>query len=277
MEDPPARLGGSAPSLPSPAAVATSGLSGGCLLLILVTLLGSPASRRSPLRSAAWAFATCLVHFAFVGARVAPAVCVRALGGLSPVLRPQHPTELVFWTCTMMPEVWALAHLARQPVNDRLRLVVVLAVLLATGFLTTFAEIFALWITALVASCSAHVVVTLYMIRLFRAAYAQSRDTSTRRLVAVTAPVFLVTWYSFPAWWLIGQLNVVAPDGEQVGWRVIGFGAKVGDGWFRHSGPASILLLNALSANVVNRSSCCLSPFYLAVRHRGSAHIRELL
>lgn len=190
-------------------------------------MIGSPTSRRAPLRSAAWAFLTCLVHFSFVGARVSPLVCIRTLGGVSPHVRPQSPTEFVFWYCTIIPEVWALASFARQPVRERLRLFGVLTILFVSGSVSNFSETFAWWAATLVVSCVAHALATLFVVHLFRAAYAQSKDSSTQSLVSSTTSIFVIVWYSFPVWWLVGQFAIVSPEAEQVGWRIVGFIAKV--------------------------------------------------
>lgn len=134
--------------------------------------------------------------------------------------------ELAFWFCTLVPEVWAVACLARQPLFVRIRLIVGIVVLLASGFTSTFTDVFALWIAMLITSSIAHVGVTIVVFFLFRAAHAQSKDEFTRQLVACTAPLLAVVWCAYPAWWLAAQFSLMTPSAELIGWRLITFAAK---------------------------------------------------
>lgn len=204
--------------------ILVAGFCGGCLLLLLATMLGNPVSQ-FPLRVAALAFATSTVFFTTIASNTSPFVCVRVLGGLSDA-RPQRVFQIVFWTLTDVPITWALSVLAHQPVTTLRRLAIALFVLFSSGAICMFSEVFPLWIVSLVLCCTATVYVSGQLVRVILAAHAQSKDSFTRGLTIVALPILNVVWYAFPVLWLLGQLSVISPAAEDVSWVVLCFLSK---------------------------------------------------
>lgn len=101
-----------------------------------------------------------------------------------------------------------------------------ITVLLASGFVSTFTDVFALWVAFLVVSSITHVGVTVFVLYLLRKVHSQSKDSFTRNVIAVTAPILTVVWFAYPAWWLAAQFSLFDPGSERIGWYLLEFLAK---------------------------------------------------
>jgi hypothetical protein len=175
---------------------------------------------------AAATLANCTLHFSFEAADLSPAVCVRALGGVSSITRPQYPLMIVFWACGMSPEIWALSQVAGLQASERRFLMLAVAAMFSTGCVVFFTEVFALWVSVLVVSCIAHAVVTVLMTRVFLAARRQGKEHFTQRMLDIALPTFLFYWHSYPALWLVSQLSLISVETEHVLWPLLAFVTK---------------------------------------------------